>query len=165
MALTPSISGSQSIAYPNLVTFTDTSTGTDLTITNRKIYVTDADGTELADGIDWSYANASTQLDLLTQSTSPAVRVDWLAGSTVVYTYSTTFCFNLYDYVFALGLLSDLTGAPQTLQDANYYSNFMQFIVNLFNSESAITYAGDIYSSQNALNLNQNLINNEAFYF
>lgn len=165
MPLTPSISVTQSIAYPNLVTFTDNSSGSDGTITNRKITVTKADGTVIADGVDWSYAIPSTQLDLLTESTSPTITVTWLAGSTVVYTYTNTYCFNLYDYVFALGKLADQTGSPGVLQDTRYYDSFLQFITNLWNAESAISVGGDIYSSQGALNRNQNMINNESMYF
>lgn len=165
MALTVSFTATESIAYNNLITLNDTSSGTDGTITNRKVYITTADGTMLADGTDWPYANASQVFDVLTQSTSPTIRVDWLAGSTVVYTYIDTFCFDLYDYVFALGLLSNQTGNPGIIQDTSYYSNFFSFIVNLWNAEEAISKGDDVYSSQGALDRNQNLINNDAFYF
>jgi len=104
-------------------------------------------------------------MNVLTQSTAPTIRVQWCAGAVVVDTYTDTFCFDLYDYVFALGLLSNQTGNPSIIQDANYYSNFTQFIVNLFNAESAIEFGGDVYSAQSALDRNQNLINNDSLYF
>jgi hypothetical protein len=162
---TPQISATQSIAYPNLITLTDDSIGSDGTLTNRKISIRLADGTYLANGLDWPYADAQIVLDILTQSTAPEITITWLAGSTVVYTFTDTFDFNLYDYIFALGLLSDQTGDPGVIQDSNYYSNFMKFIVNLVNSENAILYGGDIYSAQGQLNLNQQMILNESKYF
>lgn len=165
MPLTPLITASQSIAYPNLVTFVDASSGSDGTITNRKIWVTTADGTVLANGVDWPYADLSLQLDLLTTSTSPTVTVIWYAGATATYTYTTTFCFDIENYTFMLGVLASLTSAPKTIQDAFFYGNSIQFIVNLWNAENAIEQGGDIFSSQNALNLNQNLINNSSNYF
>lgn len=165
MPLTPSFSATESLAYPNIITLTDTSEGSDGTLTNRKIYIRLADGTFLANGVDWPYADASIELDVLAQAQAPEITVTWLSGSSVSYTYSNTFDFTLYQYIFALGLLQDLTSRPQTLQDANYYNSLIQFIVNLTNSENAIEFGGDIYSAQGALDLNQNLINNENLYF
>lgn len=165
MPLDPSISVTQSIAFPNLITFVDDSGGSDGTITNRKITVTEADGTILADGIDWSYADSQTTLALITESTAPTITVIWYAGVTAVYTYTTTACFNIENYTFMLGKLSNLTSQPKTIQDSFFYGNSIAFIVNLWNSENAIDPGEDIYSSQNALNLNQEMMNNESMYF
>ena len=165
MALTPLITATQSIAYPSQVTFVDASGGSDGTITNRKIWVTAADDTVLADGVDWAYASSSKVLDILTTSTSPTVTVIWYAGATVTYTYTTTFCFDIENYTFMLGILAALTSAPKTIQDTFFYGNSIQFIVNLWNAENAIEQGGDIWSSQNSLNLNQTLINNSSLYF
>lgn len=173
MALTPNFSVSESLANPDELTFTDTSTGSDGTITNRTITILLANGNWLSEAgesttevsMNWSYSQSSITLDLLSNSTACDITVKWLAGSTVVYTKENTFCFNLYDYLFMLQLLQGNTSAPQQLQDTNYLSNSYAFIVNLFNEENAITYGGDIYSSQNAMNQNLNFITNEADYF
>lgn len=175
MALTtPHISATQSIAYNNLITLTDDSVGTDNTLTTRRIYIRTASNRYLTPTqqssttpayTTWSYADATIPLDVLTESTSPEITVEWYAGDTLLYTFTDTFDFDLGDYVFQLGKLASQTSSPGVLQDNNYYSNLMQFIVNLDNSEKAITYGDDIYSAQNALNQNQNMINNESFYF
>jgi hypothetical protein len=173
MSLTPNFSGSQSLAYNNLITLTDTSTGSDNTITTRRVYIRTAQNTYLTTSGEsttsaydsWNYADSSIQLNVLTASTAPEITVEWYAGSTLTYTKTIAFDFNLYDYVFAIGKLSDQTGNPLVLGDTNYYQSFIQFIVNLTNSENAITYASDIYSAQGALNQNQQMINNESFYF
>jgi len=171
---TVSISATQSIAYTNLVTLIDTSDGTDVSITQRRVFFRTSTNTYLTDGqgisttsayVTWSYADASQVFDILTESTSLEITVQWLAGSTVIYTYTNTFIFDLQDYVFALGILASQTSSPGVLQDTNYYNSFLQFIVNLFNAESAITVGSDLYSSQNALNRNQVMITNENMFF
>ncbi len=171
MAISPNFSASQSIAYNNLITLVDTSTGSDLTLTNRRVYIVTADGSYLVQSgntnnyTDWAYGLSSIQLDVLTAATSPEITVQWYAGDTFVTEKTISFCFDLQDYVFMLGKLSNQTGSPGILQDTSYYNSMIQFIVNLDNGENAITYGDDIYSSQGALNRNQVFITNEDFYF
>jgi len=173
MPLTPSITATQSIAYNNIITLTDASSGTDNTITTRRVYIRTATNQYLTESgssstpayITWSYADATIPLSVLTEATSPEITVEWYAGSTLVYTFTDTFVFNLQDYVFMLGVMADQTSSPGVLQGTNYYYNSIQFIVNLFNSENAIDPGEDIYSSQGALNRNQVMIDNESIYF
>jgi len=174
MPLIPLISATQSIGYNNLITLSDVSTGTDLTITSRRVYIRTAANqylTEIQQSSStpayttWSYADATIPLNVLTEATSPEITVEWYAGATLVYTFTDTFTFALQNYVFALGKLADQTSSPGVLQDLNYYNTFIQFIVNLFNAENAIDPGEDIYSSQGALNRNQLFIDNESLYF
>lgn len=176
MALTAaSFSSSESMANPGTITFVDTSTGTDLTLTNRKIFIRlangnwlNSDGTESTTvvGIDWSYSELSiTFTDLISQSTTPFVEVIWYAGSTATYTDSDEFCWNFYDYEFALQLLQGQTSNPGIVQDTNYLNNFYAFIVNIFCEENAILWGGDIYSAQGAANRNNFFIVNENDFF
>jgi len=168
VALTPNFSSSESLASNNLVTFTDTSTGVDSGLTIRKIFVRLANGNWLTTAgesttsasEDWAIGDVSITLDLLTQSTTANVTVQWLTGSTVTYTKTILMEWDLYDYVFAFGLIQNQTASPSIIQDQNYYSNFFKFITNIWNSESAVTYGDDLYSSQSCLNKNQWLINN-----
>lgn len=174
MPLVASFSASQSMADPALITFTDTSSGSDVSITNRKIFIRlangnwlNSDGSESSTivGIDWNYANATTTLNILEQTISPAVEVIWYAGSTPTYNADDTFCWNFFDYLFGLEILQGQTSNPGIVQDTTYLSNFFNFIVNIFNEENAIRWGGDIYSSQGAANKNALMIQNENFYF
>lgn len=174
MALDAAFTATESLADPNLITFEDTSTGTDLTITVRRIYVqlangnwVDEDGNESTTEtyIEWDYADDTIQLSLITKSTAADIEVKWMAGSTEVYSESEEYGFNLYDYLAGLQLLQGNTSAPEQVQDTNYYSNMQQFIVNLWNEEAAIEIGNDIYSSQGAMNRNQLMIQNDDFYF
>ena len=174
MAIVAAFSATESLANPDEITFNDDSTGSDLTITSRRIYFqlangnwVDEDGNESTTEtyITWPYADASITLSLITQSTAADITVKWMAGSTVVYTVQDEYCFNLYDYLEGLQLLQGNTSAPDQVQDTNYYSNLQQFIVNIWNEENDITYGGDIFSSQGAMNRNNLMIQNDDFYF
>jgi len=173
MALTPNFSATESLADNNEITLTDTSTGTDGTITTRRVYIELSNGNWLTEDGEsttvayetWAYADSSIVLDVLTQSTACTITVEWYAGATLTYTKTEEFCFNLYDYLAALQILQGNTSSPDQVTDTQYYNNLVQFLVNIFNEENAITYGGDIYSSQGAMNRNQLLIDNEAYYF
>ncbi len=170
----PLVSATQSIAYNNLITLQDDSSGSDVTLTTRRVYIRTATNQYLTNGqgvsstpayTEWAYGDATILLDILMEATSPEITVQWFAGSTQMYEFTDTFCFDLEQYVFALGLLADQTSSPGVIQDTSYYGNFGQFIVNLFCAEAAIDPGEDIYSSQNALNKNTLFIQKEAFYF
>lgn len=173
MPLTPNFTSSESLSSPDLVTFTDTSTGTDVTITTRRIYLRLANGNYLTTAGEsttrayesWSYSDTTITLPILTQSTTASVMVEWYAGSTLTYTKTILMEWDLYDYLFGLELIQAQTANPRIIQDQNYYSNFFAFITNIWNSESAVLYGDDLYSSQSSLNVNQNLIDNSDFYF
>lgn len=173
MPLSPSFSVSESLANPNELTFVDTSTGSDGTIVNRRIYFKLANGNWLTENgqsttgvyTNWPYSDNSIILSLLQQSTAADITVEWWDNSTAVYSVSNTFCFNIYDYLFGLQLLQGNTSSPNQVQDSAYYSNLMQFIVNIFNEESAIDPGEDIFSSQGAMTRNLLFINNETFSF
>lgn len=173
MALTPNFSASESLSNLDQVTFLDTSTGSDVGLTVRRISILLANGNWLNTSGEsttivyeaWPIADASIVLSLLTSSTTASVTVDWMTGAVVTYTKTILTEWDLYDYVFGFGELSNQTATPGIIQDSNYYGNFFAFITNIWCSESAVLYGDDLYSSQAALNVNQNMINNESFYF
>lgn len=173
MPLTANFSSSESLSTLANVSFLDTSTGSDGGLTIRKIFIRLANGNWLTTAgesttsasEDWPIADAGITLALLTQSTVANVTVNWMTGSTVTYTKTILTIWDLYDYVFAFELIQSQTATPSIISDANYYENFFKFITNIWSAESAVTYGDDLYSSQSALNVNQNLINNEQMYF
>lgn len=173
MALTPNFSSAQSLSNLSQVTFTDTSTGTDGTITSRQIYIQLANGNYLTSAGEsttsafetWSYSNSTITLSLLSKSTAATVTVKWLSGTTVTYTKVIVSEWDLYDYLFAFELLQTQTANPAVIEDAEYYSNFFMFLTNLWNSENSVTVGSDVYSSQAALDKNYYLMNNQSKFF
>jgi len=173
MAISPNFTASESLSTLSNVTFLDTSTGSDLTLTTRRIFCRLANGNWLTTAgesttsayEEWDYSDLSITLGLLTSSTTASVTVQWYAGATLTYTKTILCEWNLYDYLFAFELIQSQTATPSIVSDINYYSNFFIFITNLWNSECAVTYGDDLYSSQAALDKNQFLITNSNTYF
>ncbi|HXU25765.1 MAG TPA: hypothetical protein VN698_00930 [Bacteroidia bacterium] len=173
MALTPNFTSTEDLYSNNLVTFNDTSTGSDGTITVRHISILLADGSYLVPAgtstnyIIWDYANSSILLNLLTKSTSATVKVEWFADPTqaAVYTLTQYMIWDLYDYVFLFGLLGSQTSKPIVVDDIGYWPNSWYMCTNLFQAEQAIVKMNDTYSSQGALDRNQDLIDNQSKFF
>jgi len=166
-------SASESIGFPEQITLTDTSTSPDPGLTSRRVSFRLANGNWLSTSGEsstivyetWPIANNSLTLSLLSQSTTTEITVEWLTNSTITGIDSALYCFDLFDYLFAYNLIGAQTSSPGIIQDANYYSSFSQFIVNLFCAETAVTTGDDLYSSQSCLNRNQTLITNENYFF
>ena len=173
MALTPNFTTSESLGTPENITFTDTSTGADASITARRIYIVLANGNYLTTAgesttvvyEDWDYADTEITLALLSRSTVGDVTVKWMNGSTVLYTKTILNEWNLYDYLFAFELLQSQTATPGVVQDSSYYSNFFMYLTNLWNAENAVEVGNDIYSAQSALDRNYQLSQNSNYYF
>lgn len=174
MALTNAdFSATQSDADPSYVTFTDISGGTDLGLTARRISMALPNGTYLtASGvvstltyIDWPIGSTSLTVSVLPRSEAPTVVVDWMTGSTVSYTKTRKFDFDFADYIFSLGLTMDQVANNNITQDLNWYGNKMQLMVNLKDSETAITYFNDTTLAQNSLDRNYYLISNAGDFF
>lgn len=171
MALTVSFTATQSLAEPSQITLTDTSTGSDGTITSRRVYIRLANGTYLVeDGTTtdyevWAYADSSIVLDLLPRSEAPQVIVQWLAGSTVVYTATVNYLFVWADKLFLYQLTQTQTGRPKLIDNANYYLSKIKMIVNIDDAENAVTDADDIYGAQGSLDKNYYLMQNQQLFF
>lgn len=168
-----SFSVTESLAYPQQITLTDTSTGSDAGLTSRRITILLANGNWLTEDGEseteayttWPIGDTSITLDILEQSTAADITVGWYTNSTRTYVAQDEFCFNLFDYITGLQLLQGNTSAPDQVTDTTFYMNMIQYIVNIFNEENAIEYGADIYSSQGAMNRNNLFITNQAFYF
>ncbi len=175
MPLTPNFTSSESLSSPNLITFTDTSSGSDVTITGRRIYVVLANGNWLTTGgvestteayITWAIGDVSTTIDLIRQSTVANVNVKWVDSGGVTVEQKTTLTeWNLYDYLFAFELWQSQTATPTIIQDKNYYSNFFIFLTNLWNAENCVSVGNDIYSANAALAKNEYMIDNQSKFF
>lgn len=173
MPLTPNFTSSQSLSSNNLITFVDSSTGTDLSLSSRRIAILLANGNYLTTAGEsatiayetWNIGDTSVELNLLTKSTTASVVVDWLTGSTVTYTKTILMEWDLYDYVFLFGLLSAQTSYPARTSNSDYWQNSFKMVTNLFQSEQATELMEDIYSSQAALDRNYFMITHQNNFF
>ena len=178
MPIIPNFTATQSAGTPNKFTITDASTGTDTSITKRRIYLLKADGTYLVPSgtttnyIEWSISNVNTRqpltvdLDVLTQDTALSISVQWLnASNVVVESKAISFAFAAYGESFYYGLSQQQVGNQALAASTDWYENKMKLRVELDSAQQAIQFASDIYTAQSALNRATYLSNNSNFFF
>lgn len=84
MSFLPSFTVSQPIGENNIVTVTDTSTGTNSAINARRVYLRKSDGTFLVpegtatDYVDWAWVDTSIDIDVLDKDYALEITVEWL---------------------------------------------------------------------------------------
>ena len=172
MPLSPSFSVSQNSATPSVITLTDTSTGSDVSVTKRRIYLLQANGTYLVPSgvttqyIDWSLADTTKSLDVLTEDTALQITVQWLDSSNVVlYTVTTAFGFSAYGETFYYNLTQLQQANPQIINATTFYTYKMILRVELDSAAQSISFAGDINSAQQCFNRSNNIIVNQTYFF
>jgi len=173
MSFTPNFTTSQSSGTPNIITATDSSTGSDVAITKRRIFLLQSDGTYLVPSnvttsyIDWALANSSININVLTVDTALSITVQWLdVSNNVLYTKTIAFGFTAYNETFYYGLTQgEVPIITPAMINSNYYQNKMLLRVFIDSGNQAITFASDIYSSQVAYDNATYLVTNAKFNF
>lgn len=175
MPLTPNFSCTQSLAYPNQLTFTDLSTGSDGTIVTRRVSLITATGKWLTvGGVEnateaytlWPYPiGTGITLSLLTRMTSPSVRVEWWSSTAKVVEKTIPNFYNIQGYLLAYSLTRGQISNPEKVSATDFYNNKIKLLAELKCSEIAITRGSDIVNSQAALERAQIFIDNQNDYF
>lgn len=168
MSLTPSIAVAQSALAPNLIIVTDNSQGDDPAIASRRIYVQDAYGNYLPSGTytNWSYAQATINLDALTEDVGANIIVQWLNSSnTVLYTYTQIYPLSEFNKQFFYGLLQSIALTPYVTIKAEFWTNLSVLWTNIVGGDNAIAIGADIAAAQNCYNRATDMRLNESKYF
>lgn len=155
MPLTPNFSTSQSASNLTSVTFTDTSTGSDGTVTGRLIYLRKYQGTYLVptgyttDYIYWPYASSTlTVTDLLDKDYSLDITVYWFTGSTAAYSKTILTGFTGYSDYCLRQLTQNNMSNRQLLSNKNFYNNKIKLRTLVDDCNQAITLLNDQTISQ-----------------
>ena len=172
MPLSPNFTASQNSGTPNLIFLTDTSTGSDGTITKRRIYLLQSDGTYLVPAgtatnyIEWALVDVTTSLNVLIQDTALSITVQWLtAGNVEVASLTTSFAFTAYNETFYYGLTESQVANANLTASTNWYQTKMILRVELDSAYQAISFASDIFSAQAALNRATFISTNQSYFF
>lgn len=172
MPLSPNFTASQNSGTPNLIFLTDTSTGSDGTITKRRIYLLQSNGTylvptgTLTNYIDWALVDTTTSLNVLIQDTALSITVEWLTAANVVVANKTTsFAFTAYNETFYYGLTESQVANANLTASTNWYQTKMILRVELDSAYQAISFASDIFSAQAALNRATFISTNQSYFF
>ena len=172
MPLVPNFTASQSSGTPSIITLTDTSTGSDVSITKRRVYLLQANGAFLVpagtttDYINWPLAQSNIDLDVLSQDSALSITVQWLSVTDTVVTSKTiSFAFTAYNDTFYYGLNQDLVGNSSLSSSVNWFQFMSDLKVQLDSAQQAITFASDIYTAQTALNRATYISTNSSYFF
>jgi hypothetical protein len=172
MPLSPNFTASQNSGTPNLIFLTDTSTGSDGTITKRRIYLLQSNGTYLVPAgtatnyIEWALVDVTTSLNVLIQDTALSITVQWLTSVNVVVANKTTsFAFTAYNETFYYGLTESQVANANLTASTNWYQTKMILRVELDSAYQAISFASDIFSAQAALNRATFISTNQSYFF
>jgi hypothetical protein len=172
MPLTPNFSASQTIGLESIVTLTDTSTGSDGNITQRRVYLIKYDNTYLVpsgtatDYIVWDYVDSSINIDALDKDYALNIRVVWVnAGGSILYQKTSLYQFSLYNETFYYGLTTSQASTPNIINDTFYYTNKMNLRVDLDSAAQAVELGGSISNAQYCLDNATNYRLNAAKFF
>lgn len=172
MPIVPAFTISQSALSPSNVTATDTSTGSDVAITQRRIFFQTATGSYLVttgtttDYNLWPYSDVSETFDVLPQDYATAITVQWLdVSNNVLYTLTQEYCLAENNKQFFYYLTQQQALTPSVLQDSTYFLNLATYWALIIGAINAAEIGADISNSQNCLNQATNMMNNQQLYF
>lgn len=173
MALTPSFTSSQPVGKPSVVRLTDNSTGSDAAVTQRRVYLRKDDGKFIVptststDYIQWSYSNATIDIDALDKDYALLITVEWLNVSNVILYTKTNNpeIFSSYNEDFDYSTTQQLTGNPILINDSRFFTEKSNLRTFLDSAERAILRATDQYGAQKCLDAATNLRVKSRYYF
>lgn len=169
--MSASFSVSQSASTPSDVTITDDSTSLSGTITQRRVFVSDAYGNYLTGNGTvnydaWPLVDVSTTLSILTEDLGVLIKTQWLNVSNVVVDeVEDTFALAEYNKQFLYYLVGLQGLTPGVYQDTNYSGNIGIFWTNIIAGINAVVYGNDISGAQNCFNRATEMRLNQLIYF
>ena len=115
--------------------------------------------------ITWSYSFLFKDIDVLDRDYAVDIVVEWLAGTTVIYTVSTLYAFTLNSELFYYNLTQYIASNQIQIRNTPYYDNKMLYRVCIDEANNAVDFGADISSAQNALDRAYFLEQNQNIFF
>lgn len=171
MSLSPAFTVTQSSISPQNVTLTNTSTGSDPSITAIRVYVSDAYGNYLSGNgtinyTTWSYSDSTITLSILTQDTAANIRLDFVdIDGNVIATIDNNFPLSEFGKQFFYYLVQLQGLKPSVYWDADYVNSMCMFWLNVVGGDNAIDNGNDLAAAQNCYNREIYMMNNQDLYF
>lgn len=172
MSLVPNFTAGQAIGLPSQVVLTDTSTGSDGAVTQRRVYFKKVGNSYLVptgtttNYVSWSYALASKTFDILNIDYALLITVEWLdVSNNVLYSKSKIYEFSLYGKNFQYQLTQGTISIPNVSIEGEYYLNKGRFETEIDNAAIAVELIGNQAYSQAALDRATNYRLRQNYYF
>lgn len=174
MALTVSFTASSVSGEPSQILFSDTSTGTDVAVTNRRLYISDDTGAFIVEAGTsteyeiWALPLINTiTLDLLSQASALKIVCQWLNVSNgVLYDYTIAaegFTEFLEEFLYSQTQL--MAANPLLINDNNFWQNYSKCRTLTDAGNQAILQASDLYNAQQCYDAATEIMNNAQYLF
>ncbi len=166
MPLTPASFSIGITINPAQIVITDTSIGSDPSITDRVITLYDVNGAVFGT-FDFPLSiGASITISPLTQDIALTIRVQWNdSGGNPLYTSNQIYAFTGYDEAFYYNLTQSQAGNPNIIRDNRYYNNKIALRVELDSAVNAINVGLDIAGAQGCVNRANYIVSNANLFF
>lgn len=154
---------------PDTLILTDVSTGSDSNITGRTIGMYKADNSLYTPLLTWPPGTSAYTFTGLTSDQALKIVVTVSSSSPLAppssYVATQLYAATQYGEAFYYSLTQKQQSNPSILQDRSYYNNKSKLRVEIDSSNQAVSYAGDIYSSQGAIDRYTYMIKNQNNFF
>lgn len=153
---------------PAALLLTDTSTGSDVAVTDRQILLYNSAGNLVVPSIDWPIADVSITIAPLVADIALNIQVNWNnSGGTALYTKSQLFAATQFaeQFYYSLTQQQAATTNLNILNDFPYFENKSKLRTLIDSTVQAISVGADIFSAQFCISIYQQLLNNPNLYF
>lgn len=164
MAIVASFSLTQSTDSTSF-TLTDTSTGTDGTLTGRRILLYKADGSLFTPAIAWAIGSTTKTVSILDKDYALNIVVFWDTAVSGAYTATKIYAFRGFGKAYLFGLIQAETANPNIVTDKEYDRTKNILVVELDNAVQAIDVGSDYYAAQRCIDRYTSLIQHANLYF
>ena len=172
MAFLPDFTAIQSTAAPSNLTFTDTSSGSDIAIASRRIFIQMANGDYIVisgnpnDYTMWDVAISQITLDILKKDVAVTITVDWYDSlGNKLYTKTKVFAFTKFNEKFDYGTTQMLTANPMLINDNDFFVHKADMRISIDSGNQAFNLVGDLFAAQECYDRATNLRTNSQYYF
>lgn len=150
-----SFNSTQTIGEESTVTITAVVTGTDVLVTQRRVYLQTDSGEFLVptgtttDYVQWAIANSSINIDCLDKDYGLRIVVEWLdVNNVVLYDDEQYVGLTLYNESFDYSLTQLMAANPLLINDNALWQNKSKLRTFIDSGNNAITFASDLYNAQ-----------------
>ena len=157
MPLTPNFGTSQTIGLANVIDLEDLSTGSDIAVTQRRVYFSRYNAAYLVpsgtttDYVEWAYASPTKSVDILLYDQSLSITTQWLdVSDTVLYTKTILFNYAMYNNDFNYSLVYDEATGLASLNSTNWLMGRMKLYVALNDATTSVEAMSNITNAQEA---------------
>jgi len=165
MPLSPAFSITESTQL-GVVVLTDTSTGTDASVTGRRVRIYKTDGSLFVEEQNWDINETTITLTILDKDYALNFEVYWdYIATPGVYTADLIFAFTRFGKFEYGQLVRLMTSNPDIIKDRDFFDYMKMMDVDIENAVFAIDEMEDQYAAQRAIERYQDLITKKSIFY